>query len=165
MNTTSQDPQDRLQQRLDMLENEEAWKPEKSGDTLAGPILALETRHTEPRPGKVMPCPVVIVEHNGKARAFWGFHTVARSQLAHLKPQVGEYIAIRFLGSLNGASGQSYVNYKIIVDRDTGGEYDWSKLPVEGGDVPPNANVLGLTEKEKAPSNPLVEEYDPEMGF
>jgi hypothetical protein len=165
MHSDKQDPRDRLQQRLDMLENEESWRPEQVPDTLAGPILALETRHTEPRPGKVVPCPVVIVEADGKARSFWGFHTVARSQLAALKPQVGDYIAIRYLGTVNGGSGQSYVNYKIIVDRDDGGTYDWSKVDVEGGDVPPDANVLGLQEKEKAPTNPLVEEVDPALGF
>jgi hypothetical protein len=159
MGDHAQDFRDRMERYE--AEPPTAWKPEPGG-LLLGPILELDWRTTA-HSKRQNDCPVLTVRDEAEdvVYEFWAFHDVAKSELAKLGPQVGERIAVRFLG--RHANG--YFMYKIKVDRSGPSAFDWGAVQPDPKGLPPDANVLELREREKAPENPLVEDVDPEMGF
>jgi hypothetical protein len=110
------------------LDNEsEAWKPEP-GDKLVGIVTNIEIVDSK-FGGKY---PVVEVSTDDTVRVFHAFHTVAKNQLRRAKPQVGEPIAIKFLGDhVNG-----YKDYRIRVERP--GAVAWEELSTPPDDEPPD---------------------------
>jgi hypothetical protein len=101
----------------DSLDNEStSWQPEP-GDKL-GVVTNIELVDSK-FGGKY---PVVEVSTDDETLTFHAFHTVAKNQLRRAKPQVGEMIAIKFLGDhVNG-----YKDYKIRVERP--GAVAWEEL-------------------------------------
>jgi hypothetical protein len=101
-----------------------AWRP-APGDTLVGTVTDISSRG-----GGYGEYPIIVVrpgETMDTEVAFHAIHTVAQNELASKKPQVGETIAIKYVGKRKAASGNAtYHAYKIVIDRDAG-EFDWSR--------------------------------------
>jgi hypothetical protein len=121
-----------LEDRLDSFP--EAWKPEAVGDKLVGRVVDVDVR--ESKYGD--PYPIVVVEtEDGTERAFHGFHTISRRELAKQKPQVGDRIGIAYHGrsepSEPGMSGAEL--YKVIVEKDEPAPVDWDAI-IEGDPGP-----------------------------
>jgi hypothetical protein len=102
----------------------EAWRPDP-GEVLAGAITEITSRD-----GGYGEYPILVVRQGAPMEtelAFHAIHTVAQSELASKKPQIGETIAIKYLGKREAASGKTtYDGYKVVIDRDAG-EFDWSR--------------------------------------
>jgi hypothetical protein len=101
------------------------WKP-AAGDKLVGVIVDIDERDAGYGPYPVV---TILSDDDSKQYAFHGFHTVARSELAKAKPQVGEQIGVKYLGK---PEGKKYESYRVTVDRDEAREQlDWERIGSE----------------------------------
>jgi hypothetical protein len=130
-----------LEDRLDSFA--EAWRPEAAGDKLMGRVVSVDMRDSEYGD----PYPIVTVEtDDGTERAFHGFHTIARRELAKQKPQIGDRIGIAYHGrgepakpGMNGAE-----LYRVIVEKPEPEPVDWDAI-VDGDPGPDtDANDPGV---------------------
>jgi hypothetical protein len=104
------------------LEFPEAWRP-KAGEYLIGTVTSLDERD-----GEYGSYPIVtVVTDDGKRLAFHAFHTVARGELARLRPKVGDEIGIKYHGR---DAERGYERYTMRVDR-PGAEVDWDRHAAE----------------------------------
>jgi hypothetical protein len=111
-----------VEERLDSFA--EAWRPE-AGDKLIGTVVDLDERDSD---FGDEPYPIVtVLTDTGDERAFHGFHTVARNELAKQRPKVGERIGIAY----HGLSDKGYERYRIIVERDETPSLDWDRYAEE----------------------------------
>jgi hypothetical protein len=111
----------------------EAWRPE-AGDKLVGEVVELGQRE-----GAFGTYPIVTVRRDdGTEAALHAFHTVAANELAKAAPQVGERIAIKYVGQKETESGQAYHAYRVATDR-AGRAFNWggfSDVGEVGSDIP-----------------------------
>lgn len=115
----------------------EGWQP-KPDEVIEGTIKSIDTGASE-----YGSYPIVTIQRaDGTAEAVHCFHTALRSQLARIKPHIGQVIGIKYLGKTkakNPTAGRSdYDNYRVIVPQGGGG-YDWSSeesFTPDAGDVP-----------------------------
>jgi hypothetical protein len=117
----------------------EAWRP-NPGDMLVGEVVGLSSRD-----GGFGEYPIVVVRQGPTVEtelAFHAIHAVAQHELAAQKPQIGERVAIKYLGRREAASGKPYHSYKIAIDRPAS-EFDWSRY---GGE--PDAGVEPQVDKD-----------------
>ena len=104
------------------LDFPEAWRP-KPGEYLIGKVTGIDERD-----GSYGTYPIVTVEtEDGKRLAFHAYHTVARGELARLRPKTGDDIGIKYHGK---DAERGYERYTMRVDR-PGAEPDWDKLGAE----------------------------------
>jgi hypothetical protein len=107
----------------------DAWRPDP-GDKLVGEIVELGQRagyNDEPYPI------VTIKQDDGVELAFHAFHTVARNELAKLRPQIGQRLAVRYEGEKQGADGKSrYHAYRLATDQVPA--FNWASF-ADGTDV------------------------------
>jgi hypothetical protein len=112
----------------------EAWRPEP-GDKLVGEVVELSQRD-----GSFGVYPIITIRRDdGTELALHAFHSVAQNELARARPQVGETIAVKYVGKKTGADGRSsYHAYKVAVDRPAAA-FNWGAFsdiaPVEP-DIP-----------------------------
>jgi hypothetical protein len=61
-------------------------------------------------------------------------HRVLIDELRRARPKPGELVLVKWLGKKTSASGQEYVAYRVLVDREDQG-VDWAALgePSEEG--------------------------------
>lgn len=101
----------------------EAWKPEP-GEKLIGELVDLDMRDSEYGD----PYPILVVDAaegstmNGKPirgeHVWHAFHTMARSEVAKKRPQLGETVGIAYHGKGTAAPGMNAPErWRMIVDR------------------------------------------------
>lgn len=121
----------------DRVENfPSAWKP-KTGEKLTGTITELSERESE---FGAYPA-VGISTDTGEEVVFHAFHVAARNQLARLRPEVGDRLAVKYFGK---DEEKGYEKYRILIDR-TAPAINWDTHAVEsaaelaagGADVEP----------------------------
>lgn len=109
----------------------DGWKPEE-GDVLEGVIMSIDTGTNEYGTYPI----VTIQQADGTSQAAHAFHAALRSQLARVRPTLGQKIGIKYLGkqaAKNPTPGRSdYANYRVIVPEGLGG-YNWD---AEEGAIP-----------------------------
>jgi hypothetical protein len=74
--------------------------------------------------------------------------TVLASQMHAARPKPGERVGVQWFGEKVGASGVSYTDYRVVVDRERGSDFSWSDGPARDDEFqtqPP---------PENAPDNP-----------
>ena len=104
------------------LEFPEAWRP-KQGEFLIGKVVSLDDRD-----GEYGSYPIVTVEtKDGRRLAFHAFHTVARGELARLRPKIGDDLGVKYHGK---DAERGYERYTMRVDR-PGAEPDWDRHAAE----------------------------------
>lgn len=98
----------------------EAWMAEP-GETLIGTIVDLQDRTS-----KFGAYPAITVrKDDGEELTFHAFRSVAKSELAKVRPVVGDRIGILYIGPQPGID---YHLYKIRLDRvNSAAALDWDK--------------------------------------
>ena len=106
------------------LEFPEAWRP-KVGEYLIGKVVSLDERE-----GGYGSYPIVTVQRgNGMRLAFHAFHTVARGELARLRPKIGDEIGIKYHGK---DAERGYERYTMRIDRPGAeADVDWDRHAAE----------------------------------
>ncbi len=109
----------------------EAWKP-KPGDMLIGTVVDIESRPSEfSRDDRTVHYPVVsVLTDDDREVAFFGFHSAAKSEIAKLKPRVGDRFGVKYLGKVQGKKA-SYESYRCLVEHaepETATEPDWDAI-------------------------------------
>lgn len=130
-----------MMDRLD-AEFAPAWRPDH-GDKLAGEVVALSERD-----GGYGSYPIVTLRRDdGEELAVHAMHQVLSSQLAELRPKVGDRIAIAYRGKVapKSGTGAPYHSYRVVSDAATGG-VDWGKYgdvdeEAGGSDLPSTADA------------------------
>jgi hypothetical protein len=113
----------------------ESWKGENAGDEIAGIVKRLDTAETAYGTARI----VVVDPGDGQLRSIWLIHDALKSQMEKLKPDVGDCIAVRYLGKLNSPkTGRSYHAYSVSTDRDRPG-FKWDGGPKSAVDDLPFA--------------------------
>lgn len=104
---------------LDKLEQgfPPTWIAEKSGDTIVGAFLRLETGNTS-----YGPAPLVVLGTEEGERTVWLFFESLKTAFLREQPEPGERVAIRYLGEQdvkNPAPGRAktFHAYRVAVDR------------------------------------------------
>jgi hypothetical protein len=120
-----------------------AWRPEP-GDKLVGTITDISERAGFD--GE--PYPIITVQtDDGSELAFHAFHTVAQTELAKLRPQVGDPLGVKYLGRVQSENSRaSYHSYRVRTKAKAG--VNWAKygdgdapepppdVPVDNADLP-----------------------------
>jgi hypothetical protein len=120
------------------LEFPEAWRP-KQGDFLIGKVVSLDERD-----GEYGSYPIVTVQRpDGERLAFHAFHTVARGELARLRPKTGDEIGIKYHGK---DAERGYERYTMRIDR-PGAEPDWDRHAAETEGELAGATVSAIDEQ------------------
>lgn len=114
-----------------------AWRPDP-GDKIAGEVVAIGERQGQYDPYVV----VTLRRDDGEEFAIHAFHQVLGAQLAALRPQLGDKLALKYQGKKQNQAGTgSYHAYRAVKDGDEAG-IDWSKYdagepePDGGSDLP-----------------------------
>jgi hypothetical protein len=110
--SNSNDKTDDVSKLVDR-EYAEAWKPDP-GDKLIGSVVEISQRD-----GTFGAYPILTVrQDDGTELALHAFHTVVANELARARPEIGERIAIKYIGMKPGSDGRAgYHAYKVAVDR------------------------------------------------
>lgn len=65
------------------------------------------------------PYPVVTIEKaDGSEVVVHGYHSVLKNRLLELDPRPGDQLGIKCLGTRTGKSGTSYMDYRVVIERD-----------------------------------------------
>jgi hypothetical protein len=110
----------------------ETLKFTTAGDEIVGTVVRLDVADTEYGPQRI----VVVDPGDGNLRSIWLLHDALRSQMAKLKPQPGDVVAVRYLGRQKSASGRSYHAYTVTTDKDRP-QFSWDGVPAPA-DPPDN---------------------------
>src|SRR4051794_14677778 len=100
------------------------------GESFCGRYIGLESRQSDygPRWVAVFTSP----DDDSQRFALWLMHAALTSQLKRCKPQRGDLIAVKRLGTRRGASGRNYEDWAAVSERESA--FDWSDVedPEEG---------------------------------
>jgi hypothetical protein len=106
----------------------ETWIPSSDDPMIIGEFLRIEQGPTVHGPAWI----VVLKTDDGRERSVWLLHTVLRHEFARHRPRRGEYVLIKHEGTKQGATGQSYEAYRVIVDREQSPS-DWDAVTATDG--------------------------------
>ncbi len=138
-----------IDDRLD--HSPEPWKPEP-GDKIVGKVVSVTT--LESKFGGSYPL-VELVTDDDVEFAFHAFHTVAKSELARLKPKPGDTLGVKYLGRDDKVD---YERYRILIERaePSSESVDWDAVAAEAneelGGVPVAADDPPPPSDEDAPA-------------
>lgn len=99
------------------VQGAEGWKPNE-GDTIVGTMQNI----TASNPGQYGIYPIVtLVTEEGELVNVHCFHQTLRNRLLEKRPRIGEKLAIRYNGRVQGKdkNRSAYYNYSVVVDRPT----------------------------------------------
>jgi len=124
-------PEDRLAAARAKLDQPraETFRFAGEGDEIAGTVVRLDVADTEYGQQKI----VVVDPGDGNLRSIWLLHDALLSQMRKLKPQVGDVIAVRYLGRQTSGSGRSYHAYTVSSDRERP-QFQWDSKAAAAGD-------------------------------
>lgn len=98
----------------------QSWRFDDNGPEFAG-YFQIWTEGMTAGYGK---CPIAVFVgyEDGQEWSLWCFHKVLAGQLVKANPQQGELVLIRHLGTVEpDGGGQAYENYRVVVERTSGG--------------------------------------------
>jgi hypothetical protein len=135
------------------------WDP-APGDSIVGTLIGVDLRDTRYTTG----VPVLTIRaDDGTLSEVWATHTVLRSELKKLSPKVGRPLAIKRLP--DAEPPLKYKRYRVFLDAADQSEFSWDDVAEEGSDVPPDANVLQLREREPKPTADPLASGDDDLPF
>lgn len=96
-----------------------AWKPEEEGEGIQGTVLrvgSVPSDFADSEGNKPM-CPVITVRtSDGQLHRIVGYQSVLRRELSEQDPQVGQTLAVKYLGRKSSKDGKrSYANYGVAT--------------------------------------------------
>jgi hypothetical protein len=72
------------------------------------------------------PYPLLEVEtDDGEVVAVHAFHTVLKNELAKKRPDVGDRVGIKYLGT---PPGKNYESYRVVIERTTASSPNWDAI-------------------------------------
>jgi hypothetical protein len=90
------------------------WRP-NPGDAIAGTVVALAERVASASSAYPV---VTLRQEDGEPVALHAFHTVLRHELKAHNPAVGDTLAVKYLGTRQGARPyRPYHAYRVVVER------------------------------------------------
>lgn len=101
----------------------EAFKFDQPGDEIAGKVTGFDLADTTYGKVKI----VVIDPSDGHLRSIWLVHGALKSQMARIRPVIGDAIAVRYLGETESANGRTYHDYAVATDREQ--VFSWDAEP------------------------------------
>ena len=115
MQDSSENRSDRLtklEQRLDEKAGDfaEAWRPSE-GDSVIGEVI-----RTDRRDGGHGTYLIVTLQTDQGEIAIHAFHEVLKREFEERAPQIGELIAVKYLGEKQGRAGNRYHAYTVVWD-------------------------------------------------
>lgn len=110
-----------------------AFRPEREGESVEGVLVARDITTSDYTTDEI---PVLTLKQaDGVYRGVRGYHQVLRNELEKVDPQIGDTVAIKYLGKLpNKAKTGSYHGYKVRVAH---GEVAPSQAAAMVDDEPP----------------------------
>lgn len=90
-----------------------AWKPDKEGAFIAGTVMSIFESEGDYGPSNAM----VIRKRDGEEQTIYCSQTVLRNQFDRLKPQVGDLVAVKYVGEKSGKNDRKYKDYVMRVER------------------------------------------------
>lgn len=106
------------------LEFAEAWRP-KPGEHLIGTVTGVDERD-----GDYGAYPVITVRTETGELAWHAFHTVARNELAKLRPEVGDEIGVRY-GGKDAEKGYARYRVKVRKSNASSAGVDWDAMTAD----------------------------------
>lgn len=123
-----QDRAERMRSRLDE-QAPEAWKPTREGEEIIGLFRGLEGPKHDRHRGEVYVAVLELDPPSGRLVSVWLLHTALKNEFARKRPDVGSFVAIRYLGKQTPAGGGSaYDNYRVEVERQPGSAIAWDRI-------------------------------------
>ena len=118
-----------------------SWRPTE-GETIEGKITDIDTRATQ-----YGAYPILTLACEDGPHAVHAFHAVLQRGIQKIEPQIGDQIAIRFLGSkpLKSDPSKSFNDYQVTSDKPKQ-PMDWTKfgdkaVPEDVVPTPPPDNL------------------------
>ncbi|HXF37410.1 MAG TPA: hypothetical protein VNO17_09545 [Actinomycetota bacterium] len=113
-----------LAERIDSFP--EAWRP-NPGDKLIGTVVEIGERASDY--GGSYPV-VTVLADDGREVVFHAFHTVAKSELARQRPEIGDRIGVKYFGR---DEERKYERYRVVVEhqRPAPSGPDWDKVAAQ----------------------------------
>lgn len=151
-----------IESRLD-VEFAPAWRPDP-GDKLSGEVVGIGERA-----GEYGSYPIVTLRRDdGEELALHAFHSVLASELAALRPKLGDRLAVRYDGKKQTRTGTgSYHGYKVVKDGDEQA-VDWSQYAAgdeQSAAAPPASDVPAGTADFAAAAAPAAKAADDDIPF
>lgn len=96
-----------------------AWKPEEEGEGIQGTVLrvgSVPSDYADAEGNKPM-CPVITVRtSDGELHRIVAYQSVLRRELTEQDPQIGQTLAVKYLGRKSSKDGKrSYANYGVAT--------------------------------------------------
>lgn len=123
-------------------------EPLEAGDSLIGEVVEISRGESV-----FGPYPIVgVIDAEGGQWSWHAFHTVAKNELANQRPQPGDKIGVRYLGKAHPDDPQSYVRFRVVVQRATGAHghpesIDWDKVSADAA-----SEMVGMDEEVPHPA-------------
>lgn len=96
-----------------------AWRYEKSGDSVGGIVLSVDTRANDNNPEGY---PIVTVrQEDGTDIAIHGFATVLKGKIVEAGIRPGDEFAVIYDGKKMGGSGREYRDFRTLHEQGQGG--------------------------------------------
>ena len=115
----------------------QSWRPEV-GDIIVGQVTGFSTGPA----GEYGPRPIIIMqdETTEETVSVWLLSQILIGAVQDARPRVGDRIGIKRLADRTGASGRTYKNWLVRVDRKDGAEMpDLAKYMPSETLIPPGA--------------------------
>lgn len=89
----------------------QSWIPKEEGDTLVGVVTHVGTMNSDYSPE---PIPYIEVQdREGEVWGVRGYGSVLAAKIEGAKLEVGDGVAVRFLGMQDSRNGRSYKNFAV----------------------------------------------------
>lgn len=102
----------------------ETFRFDENNDHFVGIFLEKSTGPSQFSPTGEVPIYILQDPQDGAKRTVWGLHTVLVDEMGKARPQVGDLVAIKYLGEVQGGRG-TVKKYRVKVNRKHTG-VDWS---------------------------------------
>jgi hypothetical protein len=154
--TVAASPEDRLAAARAKLDQPraETFRFNHEGDEIAGTVVRRDVADTEYGEQRI----VVVDPGDGNLRSIWLLHDALRSQMEKLAPEIGDVIAVRYLGRQQSGNGRSYHAYTVAMDRERP-QFQWDTSPAATS--PAAGGQLELPFDDGVPLPPEPPDDDP----
>jgi len=116
---------DSLEARLDR-DFADAWRPDP-GDKIVGHVVELRAHENQYGTYPI----VTLVTDDDEEVAVHAFHTTLRNGLKRARVEIGDHIAIKYLGKRTPQSGrQQYADYRVLREQKSGEDF-WAQIEEE----------------------------------
>lgn len=103
-----------------------AWAPHKNEDDareIVGTFVRMDYGETDYGTHGI----AIIETPDGTRYGVWLLHNVLRNEFVRARPAIGDMLAIRYLGMVQGEK-REYASYRVEIERNTPQTVDWDTI-------------------------------------